>query len=119
MGIGNRDSSSYQSIDMTRDNNHVLVGDLALSHANGTAVQKVIESIGKTATQVFESGGDIITAPAICLKSIKQNWLTYMIVTASFLSFLTFIYCTDLEEIFFKGDNAIILTRRYDEFYTK
>ena len=70
------------------------MSELGLRHANGTAVQKVMDSVGKTTSQVIQSGGDILTAPAIWLKEIQQNWLSYMIVTAIILSILTFFYCT-------------------------
>lgn len=86
--------SSHQDIKVSGANSQVIVSELGLRHANGTAVQKVMNSVGKTTSQAIQSGGDILTAPAIWLKEIQQNWLSYMIVTAIILSILTFFYCT-------------------------
>ena len=106
MGVSNSDLSSHQSVSVSDQSNQVLVGDAATKHANGTAVQKVIESVGKTAGQVIESGGDIITAPAVWLKSIQQNWLAYMIVIAIILSILTFFYRTVCFHLNCKKNNS-------------
>jgi hypothetical protein len=64
----------------------INIGNTAIKAATDTAVQELIN----TASKVIESGGDIITAPAVWLKDIQQNWITYMVVTAIILSILAF-----------------------------
>ena len=81
------------SIKGTGSNNQILLGDSALKLKNGTIVQDMMETAGKTVNKVIESGGDIITAPAVWLKDMQQNWLTYMVVAAIILSILLFFYC--------------------------
>lgn len=93
MGIGNSNTSIESSIKGSGSNNEILLGDLSLKPKNGTIVQGVMETAGKTVNRVIESGGDIITAPAVWLKDMQQNWLTYMVVAAIILSILLFFYC--------------------------
>lgn len=93
MGIGNSNTSIETSIEGSGSNNKILLGDLALKLKNSTFVQDVMETAGKTVNKVIESGGDIITAPAVWLKQIQQNWLMYMVVAAIILSILLFFYC--------------------------
>ena len=106
LSIDDWDSSSHQSVSVSGQSNQVLVGDAAMKHANGTAVQKVIECVGKTASPVIESGGDIITAPAVWLESIQQNWLAGMIVIAIILPILTFFSCTVCFSLHRKKNNS-------------
>lgn len=93
MGIGNSNTSIESSIEGSGSNNKILIHDLALKLKNGTVVQDVMETAGKTVNKVIESGGDIITAPAVWLKQMQENWLTYMVVAAIILSILLFFYC--------------------------
>ena len=94
MGIGNSNTDVDVKMSGSGSNNHISVSDLPSKHKNGTAVQDVMNTVGKTAGKIIESGGDIITAPAVWLKDIQQNWLSYMIVTAIILSILAFFYCS-------------------------
>ncbi|CAF3849038.1 unnamed protein product [Rotaria sordida] len=94
MGIGNSNTSVDPVIKGSGSHNQIFVGDSALKVKNGTAVQEVMNTVGKTASKVIESGGDIITAPAVWLKDIQQNWLTYMVLAAIILSILAFFYCS-------------------------
>ncbi|CAF1657314.1 unnamed protein product, partial [Adineta ricciae] len=48
--------------------------------ANNTPVQAVMNSAGKTASKIIESGGDLLTAPVVWLKDMQQNWVMYMVV---------------------------------------
>jgi len=43
----------------------INIGDTAIKASTETAAQVVINSVGKTASKVIESGGDVITAPAV------------------------------------------------------
>ena len=52
-----------------------------------------MKSAGKSASKLIEGGADIITAPAVWLKDIQQNWLTYMIVAAVIMLCIAFFYC--------------------------
>ncbi|CAF0876881.1 unnamed protein product [Adineta steineri] len=94
MGIGNSNTDVDAKISGSGSNNHISVSDLPSKLKNDTAVQDVMNTVGKTAGKIMASGGDIITAPAVWLKDIQQNWLSYMIVTAVILSILAFFYCS-------------------------
>ncbi|CAF0869188.1 unnamed protein product [Adineta steineri] len=94
MAIGNPNTEVDATISGSGSNNQISVSDLPSKLKNGTAVQDVMNTVGKTAGKIIESGGDIITAPAVWLKDIQQNWLTYMIVTAIILPILAFFYCS-------------------------
>ncbi|CAF0876899.1 unnamed protein product [Adineta steineri] len=94
MGIGNSNTVVDATMTGSGSNNQISVSNLPSKLKNGTAVQDVMNTVGKTAGKIIESGGDIITAPAVWLKDIQQNWLSYMIVTAIILSILAFFYCS-------------------------
>ncbi|CAF1166054.1 unnamed protein product [Rotaria sordida] len=70
------------------------IGDTAIKASTDTAAQEVINKVGKTAGKIIESGGDVITAPALWLKDMQKNWLTYMILAAIILVCIVFLYCT-------------------------
>ncbi|CAF3218232.1 unnamed protein product [Rotaria sp. Silwood2] len=84
----------------------MLIGDKAIEASTDTAVQTVIKAAGQTAGNVIEGGGTIITAPAIWLKDIQQNWLTYMIVAAIILLCISFLYCSVCSYLNQKKDNG-------------
>lgn len=64
-----------------------------LKSSTDNAVQAVMKSAGKSASKIIEGGADIITAPAVWLKDMQQNWLIYMIVAAVIISRIAFLYC--------------------------
>jgi hypothetical protein len=92
MGIGNSNTNVNPSISGSGSHKTIAIGDSAMKLKNGTAVQHVMNTVGATASKIIESGGDIITAPAVWLKDIQNNWLSYMVVTAIILSILAFFY---------------------------
>ena len=94
MGIGSSRTSGDPVIKGSGSHNQIVVADSALKLKNGTAVQDRMNSVGKSASKVIESGGNIITAPAVWLKDIQQNCLTYMVLIAIILSILVFFYCS-------------------------
>ena len=94
MGFGTSRTSVDPSIQGSGSHNVIAVGDSALKGQNGTAVQDLINTVGKTAGKVIESGGDILTAPGTWLKDLQQNWLAYMVVAAIILSIIVFFYCS-------------------------
>jgi len=93
MGIGNSNTNVNPSIYGSGSHKTIAIGDSALKLKNGTAVQDVMKTVGTTASKVIESAGDIITAPAMWLKDLQSNWLSYMVVIAIILSILAFFYC--------------------------
>ncbi|CAF1539035.1 unnamed protein product [Adineta ricciae] len=64
--------------------------------ANNTPVQAVMNSAGKTASKIIESGGDLLTAPVVWLKDMQQNWVMYMVVLVIILGSIAFLYCAFL-----------------------
>lgn len=81
------------SIKVSGKNNNIFIGDSNWKCPNGTAVQEVVESVGKNVSQIIKSGGDIIAAPAIRSQNMQENWLFYLIGIVFILSILTFFYC--------------------------
>lgn len=82
------------------------IGDLALKPLNDTAIQQVIKSTGMAASKVIQSGGDIISAPAVWLKDIQQNWFGYMVLVAIIMISIVFLYCTVCFCVNHKKDNG-------------
>ncbi|CAF1457965.1 unnamed protein product [Rotaria sordida] len=74
-------------------NVNINIGDSAIKPASDTPVQTVMKTVGKTASKVIESGGDIITTPAAWLKDMQQNCWIYMVAAAIILSSIVFLYC--------------------------
>lgn len=72
----------------------VLVGDSAMKHAKVSAVHEAIESAAKTTGKVIENGGELFSMPVTWLKTMQQDWLTYMIVLAVILTVIAIFYCT-------------------------
>src|SRR5437868_6883530 len=73
----------------------INIGDTAIKASKTeTAAQEVISTVGKTASKVIASGGDILSVPGAWLKDMQQNWFTYMILVAIILSCMVFLYCT-------------------------
>ena len=91
--IGNNQNNYKMVVEGSGSGVNMNLGDTALAPSADTAAQTVIKTAGKTASKVIESGGDIITAPAVWLKDIQQNWLMYMIVAAIILASIVFLYC--------------------------
>jgi hypothetical protein len=85
-------------------NGAIALGDSALFKAVDTPVQKALKAAGK----VIESGSDIITAPALWLKDMQKNWLTYMVVAAIILVTIAFLYCAIRSYFSRKGNNSSI-----------
>ena len=94
MGIGNSNTSIDTVMKGAGSNNQIQLGDSAMRLKNGTVVQHVMETAGKTVNKVIESGGDILNAPAVWVKDMQQNWLTYMVLAAIILSIILFFYCS-------------------------
>ncbi|CAF1491508.1 unnamed protein product [Adineta steineri] len=67
-----------------------IIGDAALPKIGDSPVQTALKAAGK----VIEGGSDIITAPAVRIKDMQKNWLTYMVVLAIIMLSATFLYCT-------------------------
>ncbi|CAF1429894.1 unnamed protein product [Adineta steineri] len=87
--IGNQKNEIEQKI-KNGSNNNINLGDSALPKIHDTPVQTAF----KSANKIIESGTDIITAPAVWLKDMQKNWLSYMVVLAVMLITGTFLYCT-------------------------
>ncbi|CAF4367910.1 unnamed protein product, partial [Adineta steineri] len=87
--IGNP-KSEYERKIYNGSHNNINIGDSALSKMQDTPV----ETAFKSANKIIESGTDIITAPAVWLKDMQKNWLSYMVVLAVILIIGTFLYCT-------------------------
>ena len=103
------DNSKVESkINVNGDTKNITIniGAAAMQSSTDTAVQTVIKAAGQTAGKVIEGGGTIITAPAIWLKDIQQNWLTYIIVAAVILLCISFLYCSACSYLNQKKDNG-------------
>ncbi|CAF1325052.1 unnamed protein product [Adineta steineri] len=87
--IANQKTEYEQKIN-NGSNNNINIGDSALSKIHDTPVQTAF----KSANTIIESGTDIIRAPAVWLKDMQKNWLSYMVVLAVILIIGTFLYCT-------------------------
>ncbi|CAF1185624.1 unnamed protein product [Adineta steineri] len=78
--IGNQKNEIEQKIN-NGSNSNINLGDSALPKIHDTPVQTAF----KSANKIIESGTDIITAPAVWLKDMQKNWLSYMVVLAVML----------------------------------
>jgi len=94
MGMGNSKTIVEATMKGSGSHNQINLGESVLQAKNGTAIQDVMSTASKTASKVLESGGSIVAAPAVWLKDIQQNWLSYMLVAAVILSVLAFFYCS-------------------------
>jgi hypothetical protein len=94
MGIGVSRTSVNPSISGSGSDNVIAVGDAAMKVHNNSAVQHVIDTAGRTTSKLLENGGSLLSAPAVWLSAMQQNWLTYIIVAAVILSILAFFYCS-------------------------
>ncbi|UJR18774.1 hypothetical protein I4U23_005680 [Adineta vaga] len=92
MGIGTSSTSVSPYISGSGSNNQILLGDSAVLRSNNTALRNVMDATHNTASRVLESGDDILASPAVWLKDMQENWLTYIIVAAIILSILAFFY---------------------------
>jgi hypothetical protein len=91
--FGSSELTYQQNVHGSGGNNKILIGDSAIKQLNDTALQTVMNTFGKTASKVIESGGDIVNAPVVWLKDMQKNWLAYMVVTAIILSSIAVLYC--------------------------
>lgn len=90
--FGNSELIYQQTNKGSASNNHLLIGDSAVKPLNNTPVQKVMSAAGDTASKIIESSGDFITAPAVWLKDIQKNWLTYIVAVAVILLSIVILY---------------------------
>ena len=86
--VGNSDIIYKQDI-KSGSNNNLNLGDSAIAKVKQTPVQRSFDAAAK----VIEGGADILTAPAVWLKDMQQNWLSYMVVAAIILLSIAFLYC--------------------------
>ena len=91
--IGTSDNTYKLNVKGAASNVKMSIGAEALKPRADTAAQAVIKTAGKTASKVIESGGELITAPAVWLKDMQQNWLMYMVVAAIIMGSIAFLYC--------------------------
>ena len=91
--VGNSQSKYKMQVSGDAKDIRINIGDTAIE-ASKTQTREVLDTVGKTASKIIESGGDIITAPAAWLKDIQGNWLLYIIIAAIILSCIVFLYCT-------------------------
>jgi hypothetical protein len=80
------------------------LGDSALPKLSDTPVQTAL----KSASKVIESGSDLINAPVLWFKDMQKNWLVYMIVAATILLTVAFLYCAVRSYFNRKGKNPSI-----------
>ena len=104
--IGNSEVLYQQVNKGSASNNQLAIGDAALTRPNDTAVQTVMRTTGNTVNRFIESAGDIITVPAVWLKDIQENWLSYMIVAAIILFSIAFLYCACCSFFNWKKNNG-------------
>ena len=91
--VGNSKTEYEMTISGDAKDVRINVGDGAIA-ASKTQTREVMDTVGKTASKLIESGGDILTAPAVWLKNIQANWSLYIIVVAIILLCIVFLYCT-------------------------
>ncbi|CAF1474602.1 unnamed protein product [Adineta steineri] len=84
------DKNQYEQKINNGSNNNINIGDSALPKVHDSPLKTAV----KSANRIMESGTDIITAPAVWLKDMQKNWLSYMVVLAVILIIGTFLYCT-------------------------
>ncbi|CAF4138186.1 unnamed protein product [Adineta steineri] len=84
------DKNQYEQKNNNGSNNNINIGDSALPKVHDNPLKTAV----KSANRIMESGTDIITAPAVWLKDMQKNWLSYMVVLAVILITITFLYCT-------------------------
>ncbi|CAF1666128.1 unnamed protein product [Adineta ricciae] len=95
--VGNSQSKNTYSMSISGDASDVKFNIMdSAAKANNTPVQAVMNSAGKTASKIIESGGDLLTAPVVWLKDMRQNWIMYMVVLAVILGSIAFLYCAFL-----------------------
>jgi hypothetical protein len=94
MGIGNSKTSVCSNIQGSGSNNQIVMGDAAFQFKPNTSVREVMNTLGKATSKVIESGGDIISAPAVWLKTMQENWITYLVLIAVILGIIAFFYCS-------------------------
>ncbi|CAF1667134.1 unnamed protein product [Adineta ricciae] len=95
--VGNSQSKNTYSMSISGDGSDVKFNIMdTAAKANNTPVQAVMNSAGKTASKIIESGGDLLTAPVVWLKDMQQNWIMYMVVLAVILGSIAFLYCAFL-----------------------
>ena len=87
--IGNSERSKYVMTVNNGSNNNINLGDSAIVKM----ADKPVKTAMKAASKIVESGADFISAPALWLKGMQENWLTYMILIAIILTTITFLYC--------------------------
>ncbi|CAF1275829.1 unnamed protein product [Rotaria sordida] len=92
--VGNSKTQYAMNIQGDDTDIKINIGDTAIKASTDTAAQEVINKVGKTAGKIIESGGDVITAPALWLKDMQKNWLTYMILATIIFVSIVFLYCT-------------------------
>ena len=95
--IGSIENRNTYSMPVSRDAKHVsiYIADGA-QKANQTPVGAVMNTAGKAASKIIDSGVTIISAPATWIKSIQENWLSYMILAAIIIGLIAFLYCACL-----------------------
>nr|AEN94418.1 hypothetical protein [Adineta vaga] len=92
--IGNTETKNSYSMNVQGDakdiNLHIVDG---ATKGEETSIRTVMNSAGKTASKVIASTGDLLSAPAVWLKDMHQNWLSYMVVVAVIFGSAVFFYC--------------------------
>lgn len=87
--IGSSDVINQQNIEQQSSNNRMIFGDSAIAKPSATVVHKVFDTAGR----LMESGGDLLTAPAVWLKEMQKNRFGYMVVLAIIVGGIAFLYC--------------------------
>jgi hypothetical protein len=93
--IGNVDNSYNMNIRGDAKDVNVHIAD-SMKKLNDTPTRMVMDAAGRTASKVIQSGGDILTAPAVWLKDMQQNWLSYMAIVAVIVGSVAILYCAFL-----------------------
>ena len=70
-------------------NNGIKLGDKALAKQNESPVKQAIRTVGN----VIESGSDILTTPACCVKDMQNNRFSYTLILVIILSTAAPLYC--------------------------
>lgn len=91
--IGSSELIYKQENQKGANGNQLNIGDSALKLLNNTPIQQVMDSAGKSASKIIQTGGDLLAAPGVWVKDMQKNWLLYMVLAAIILSSITILYC--------------------------
>lgn len=92
-------------------NSHIQMrlGDSALNKIDASPGQ----TGQKTASQLFESSGEIIRVPIKWLQHLQDNWLIYIVCAAIICLSILFFYCLIRRFVMKKGDSNKLVDLAY------